>query len=201
MKSCVVIGKSNVGKTMFAVNFAAFLGRRELAIAAKASDGPDQSWTYNVAQAISTLTGPEVHKTRHLLGQTLEMDLGKGHKPFYLLDTTGLSEGIHPDAKIRRAMAQTLGVIRDATVILHMMDASAIRRDQAEAVGEVDLELANFARARPGYAILANKMDLPAAQEGLVVLKHRFRGLPIFPISALHRQGFREVKRFVAQHI
>lgn len=200
MKSCVVIGQSNVGKTMFAVNFAAFLGRQELAIAIKAADGPDGARTYNVSEAISTLTGPEVHKTRNLLGQNLEMGVGKGRKPFYLVDTTGLSEGIHPNTQIRRAMAQTLGVIRDAAVILHMMDASAIRRDHPE-IGEVDLELANYARMRPGYAILANKMDLPPAQEGLVVLKQRFQELPIFPISALRRQGFREVKRFVAQHI
>ena len=45
--------------------------------------------------------------------------------------------------------------------------------------------------------ILANKIDLPDAEAGVEKLRREFAGHVIIPISALHRQGFREVKRFV----
>jgi len=65
----------------------------------------------------------------------------------------------------------------------------------------VDYQVAQFAQMRGGYLLLANKMDLEGAQEGLARLRREFVGHPIAPISALHKQGFHEVKAFVGRHL
>ena len=62
------------------------------------------------------------------------------------------------------------------------------RDELPSSMGEVDYQLAQFAQLKRGYAILANKMDLPDAKEGLDKIKSEFSGNLIIPISALHKK-------------
>src|SRR5690606_23804423 len=88
--------------------------------------------------------------------------------------------------------------VRDAHLILHLVDASrAGTHGVLRAVGDVDYQVAQFAQIRDGYVILANKMDLPGAQEGLERIRREFSGHAVIPVSALHSHGFKDVKRFV----
>lgn len=201
MNRCVIIGQPNVGKTLFALQFAEYLGMMKARIAFAEAGGRRWEAAYSVAAALTDLTSSEPHHTRQLQSLTLELPAGKGTKRFELVDTSGLVDGIHPDVAIRRAMAQTLSTVREAKVILHVVDAAALGMAGAiNVIGQVDYQVAQFAQMRGGYLVLANKMDLPGAVDGLARLRREFVGHPIAPISALHKQGFKEVKAFVWRH-
>lgn len=198
MKRCIVIGKTNVGKTLFVLQFAAYLGADRLEITFEEPGGEKREVTLSLDQAIQRLSSEEPHQTRCLQSIRLELPVGKGVKRFDIVDTSGLIEGIHGDAKVRKAMAQTLAAVRDADLILHLVDAAkAGEGGVLRAVGDVDYQVAQFAQMRDGYVILANKIDLPEAERGIHKIREEFAGHAVIPISALHRQGFREVKRFV----
>lgn len=201
MRRCIIIGQPNVGKTLFALHFAQYLGMVRARIAFAEAGGKRWEAAYPVADALTTLTSAEPHHTRQLQSLMLEFPAGKGTKRLELVDTSGLVDGIHPDAAIRRAMAQTLATVREAKIILHVIDAAAVGMNGGvKVIGEVDYQVAHFAQMRGGYLLLANKMDLPGAEEGLNRLRREFVGHPIAPISALRKQGFREVKAFVWRH-
>lgn len=202
MNRCLVIGKTNVGKSMFVLHFARYLGMSHVNVTAQDPDGRRQVNSYALETAVRDLSGATPHQTLSLQSITLELPAGKGTRQFEIVDTSGLMDGIHADAYVRRAMAQTLSTVRSAHVILHMVDASqAANRGAIEAIGEVDYQVAQFAQMRGGYAILANKMDLPTSNTGLEVIRREFVGHPVLPISALYGHGFKEVKRFVLQWI
>lgn len=202
MNRCLVIGKTNVGKSVFVLHFARYMGMSHVDVISQDPEGNRQVRSYAVEVAVRDLSGAAPHQTRCLQSITLELPAGKGRRMLEIVDTSGLMDGIHADAAIRRSMAQTLANVRDANVILHMVDASqAANKGAVEAVGEVDYQVAQFAQMRGGYAILANKMDLPAAAAGLSIIRREFVGHPVLPISALHSQGFKDVKRFVLQWI
>lgn len=206
MKQCVIIGRPNVGKTLFAIRFAEHLGLAVARISFAEAGGRRWQRQYSVGGALSDLTSDTPHQTRQLQSFTLRLPAGKGSKQFELVDTSGLVDGIHSDEAIRLAMAQTLGAVREAKIILHMMDAAAIGSASGASIdndgfSDVDVQVAHFGQPRGGYLMLANKMDLPAASAGLIRLRSRFATCPIAPVSALHRQGFDEVKRFVRRHL
>lgn len=187
---------------MFVLHFAEFLGVSVARIAFAEASGRRWEAAYPMADALTSLTSTRPHHTRQLQSIALELPAGKGTKQFELVDTSGLVDGIHPDAAIRRAMAQTLATVREAKVILHVVDAAALgTRGVVNVIGDVDYQVAQFTQMRGGYLLLANKMDLPGAEEGLAKLRREFVGHPIAPISALHKQGFHEVKAFVWRHV
>jgi len=198
VKKCVVIGKTNVGKTLFTLNFADYLGVEHLDVTFEEPTGSRRVARYNVREGLESLSSGEPHQTQCLQSLRLELPVGKGVKRFDIVDTSGLMEGIHKDAAVRRAMAQTLSTVRDAHLILHMVDAAkAGQAGVVRAVGDVDYQVAHFAQIREGYLILANKIDLPEAARGVERIRKEFSEHAVIPISALSRQGFREVKRFV----
>ena len=51
------------------------------------------------------------------------------------------------------------------------------------------------------YAILANKMDLSFAEMNLKILKKNIKDIIIIPISALYKEGFKEVKKMVLSYV
>lgn len=202
MKECLVIGKTHAGKTLFALNFAHYLGVTNLEITFRHPNGLIAKKTYSLAAARRELVGPAPHMTRTLQSFVLDLPVGKGAKRCTFTDTSGLIDHIHADVEVRRAIAQTLGAIREADLILHLVDAAAVgRTDAPSALGEVDYQVAQFAQLRSGYAVLANKMDLPGAATGLERLKLELPGHAVFPISALYKRGFREVKGFVQRYL
>lgn len=201
MKRCIIIGQPNVGKTMFALQFALFLGVAETRMAFAEAGGRRWERAVAVADAVASLTGDDPHRTRQLQSLLLDLPAGKGRRQFELVDTSGLVDGIHPDPEIRRAMAQTLATVRDAHLVLHLLDAAAAGRSGVQALGEVDYQVAQFAQMRGGYLLVANKMDLPEAAQGLRIIRKEFVGHPIAPVSALYRQGLDQVKAFVWRHL
>jgi 50S ribosomal subunit-associated GTPase HflX len=201
VKRCIIIGKPNAGKTVFTLNFAAYLGTAPLHLAVR--QDKTTSWkTYGLDEAIEQLTSPKPHRTLNLQELVVALPARKGVKRIQLIDTCGLVEGIPEQQDIRRAMAETLAAVRDAHLILHIIDASRVKAaGTVEALGEVDYQVAQFGQLRDGYLILANKIDLPEAKEGLELIAREFAGHQVMPISALYQQGFKAVKQFVQRHI
>jgi GTPase Era involved in 16S rRNA processing len=204
MKRCLIVGKPNVGKTLFFLNFAHYMGLTSLKLRLVDPDGTENELQYSIERAKELFVGETAHTTKRLQSITLHLPAGKGKRELVLIDTSGLTEHIHEDRSLRRAMAQTLHAFRQAEVVLHIIDVSTIgREDAVEAMGELDLQLARYGPLRVPYLILANKMDLPWAHTGLRLLTDKFsaEAVKITPISALKEQGFREVQLFLQTHV
>jgi 50S ribosomal subunit-associated GTPase HflX len=202
LKNCAIIGKTNVGKTLFFINFADYLGLKSLEMEFVDENTETVRKRYSLKGAVSKLTDDKPHKTLQTHSLMVDIPLGKGKKKIQLIDTVGLIDGIHSDEEVRRAISNTLAIIREASLILHLVDASVAGEvDLPNALGEVDYQVAQFAQLRRGYAVLANKMDLPGASLGLKKIQQEFSGNIVMPISAMYKRGFKEVKTFVAHNI
>lgn len=199
---CVIIGKTNVGKTLFVINFAEYLGCKILKVESVYPDGRQFERLFSIKEATLKLTDSNPHKTKCLHKINVTIPVGKKKKRVLIIDSCGLIEGIHPEEEIRKAISQTLALVRDSKIILHMIDASAVeKKGTLNSLGEVDYQIAQFAQLRSGYAILANKMDLLESKNGLNKLKGEFPANYIIPISALYKRGFKEVKDFVVRNV
>ncbi|MGE5484472.1 MAG: GTPase [Ignavibacteriales bacterium] len=201
MRDCVIIGKPNVGKTLFLINFAEYIGATAIQFACSPS-GATYETAYSFESARAGLVGPKPHMTTSVRPAILRIRVGKGVRDFYMTDTAGICEGIHEDATVRSGMADSLRRLRFCDIVLHMMDASkATATGQPEAIGDVDLQIARFAASKLGYAILANKMDIRGAEAGLVYIRQLFPTSRVIPTSAVSGKGFREVRAFIVSHL
>ncbi len=194
MKEALVIGRPNVGKTLFTINFAEFLGQRRLEVLFRPRDGASYTRLYSVPQARADLVSEEPHQTVALQSVVLSVPRGKTVRRVVLTDSTGLTDDVHPASAVRRAMADTLRQVGEAAFILHLVDP--VRR-----LGGVDLDILRYGRTKDGYALLANKMDLPGRAEGLRALAEAAGPVTVLPVSALKREGFAEVRTFVRRRL
>lgn len=199
MRELVIVGRPNSGKTMFALNFADYLGSRTVDITAKSFDGLMTCRHFSIEEAKRELCAMTLHKTRLVQSFVLKIPVGKTTANFMLTDTCGISESIHSDETIRRGMAQTLKILRSAEGILHIVDLTAIREHNAGT--EIDREIYSYGMTRRNYVLLANKIDLPVARDSVKRLPMLFPDTPILTISALYLHGFREVKNYVRHTI
>lgn len=198
MTSCLVLGKPNVGKTLFSLRFAFFLGAQAVRLARA---GEERTW-HSPETAARELVSERPHHTLAVQRISLEVRARKGTRRFDLVDTGGLTDEIPTSPEVRRAQVESLALLPAARVILHMVDASAILTpDLPEAAGEVDAQLYRFGRSRGRYLLLANKMDRPGAREGLREVRRRFSGVPVVALSAQTGMGFGEVRRHLRRDL
>ncbi|KXS41769.1 MULTISPECIES: GTPase domain-containing protein [unclassified Candidatus Frackibacter] len=201
MTKSLVIGQTNVGKTCFAINFADYLGIKELKFTIRQPAGFLSKQTYELQTALKELVCPEEHTTKEIQEIQLKLPAGKGYQRVNLIDSCGLIEGIHPQEEIRLAMAQTLRKIQESNIILHLIDLSKLNTRRLKELPELDLEIYNYCKTKKCYAILANKIDLKIARNNLEFLQERLGHEIIIPISALYQQGFKEVKKFLLKNL
>ena len=201
MRECVIIGRPNSGKTMFALNFSGYLGIKSVDVTFRTYDGLMTCRHFSLDEAKRELCGMSLHKTRSLQSMILHMTVGKTAVNFKLTDTCGVSEQIHPEESIRKGMAQTISLLRSADLILHIVDLSLVSKEFVYSNCSIDHEFYNYGVLRKSYLLLGNKYDLQSAKENLPRLTTAFPKAAVFPVSALHSQGFREVKACVARNI
>jgi GTPase len=120
-------------------------------------------------------------------------------RSFVLADLPGLIEGAHSGVGLGH---QFLRHIERTRVIVHVIDMAATEgRDPYEDYLTINNELKEYnlrLTERP-QVIVANKMDMPDAEENLKAFKEKLEGEhPIFPISAVTRDGLRELVFAVA---
>ena len=118
----------------------------------------------------------------------------KDGRSFVMADLPGLIEGAHEGVGLGH---QFLRHIERTRVIVHVIDMSGMEgRDPYEDYLKINDELKQYKMRlmeRP-QIIVANKMDLPDSEENLEIFKEKLQEeFPIYPISAVTRQGVQEV--------
>ena len=124
------------------------------------------------------------------------------NRSFVMADLPGLIEGAHQGVGLGH---QFLRHIERTRVIVHVIDMAALEgRDPYEDYLTINRELKEYnlrLTERP-QIIVANKMDMPGAEENLQKFKEQLQDdYPIFAISAVTRKGLRELLFAVADKI
>ncbi len=123
-------------------------------------------------------------------------------RSFVMADLPGLIEGAHSGVGLGH---QFLRHIERTRVIVHVIDMAATEgRDPYEDYLTINKELAQYnlrLTERP-QIIVANKMDMPDAEENLQVFREKLNEeYPIFPISALTKSGLRDLLFAIADKL
>ncbi|MDL2029895.1 GTPase ObgE [Bacillus subtilis] len=129
----------------------------------------------------------------------VETDDGRS---FVMADLPGLIEGAHQGVGLGH---QFLRHIERTRVIVHVIDMSGLEgRDPYEDYLTINQELSEYnlrLTERP-QIIVANKMDMPQAAENLEAFKEKLTDdYPVFPVSAVTREGLRELLFEVANQL
>ncbi|WP_298592490.1 GTPase ObgE [uncultured Mitsuokella sp.] len=122
-------------------------------------------------------------------------------KSFVMADIPGLIEGAAGGVGLGHDF---LRHVERTKLILHIVDAAGIEgRDPVEDYAKINVELKKYSEkiARRTQVLVANKIDLPEAQENLPRLKELAarEGLKFFPISAATREGIKELIAYVGE--
>lgn len=123
-------------------------------------------------------------------------------RSFVMADLPGLIEGAHQGVGLGH---QFLRHIERTRVIVHVIDMSGMEgRDPFEDFQTINQELERYnlrLLERP-QIIVANKMDMPEAEENLAIFRTKLKEeYPIYPISALTRNGIRDLLFEVANQL
>ncbi|WP_174613928.1 GTPase ObgE [Virgibacillus ihumii] len=115
-------------------------------------------------------------------------------RSFVIADLPGLIEGAHKGVGLGY---QFLRHVERTRVILHVVDMAGMEeRDPYDDFLKINEELKAYDPElveRP-QIIAANKMEMPGAEENLAVFKSKLSGeYPVFPLSALTKQGLRDI--------
>nr|WGD75209.1 GTPase ObgE [Bacillus subtilis] len=129
----------------------------------------------------------------------VETDDGRA---FVMADLPGLIEGAHQGVGLGH---QFLRHIERTRVIVHVIDMSGLEgRDPYDDYLTINQELSEYnlrLTERP-QIIVANKMDMPQVAENLEAFKEKLTDdYPVFPVSAVTREGLRELLFEVANQL
>lgn len=124
------------------------------------------------------------------------------HRSFVMADLPGLIEGAHSGVGLGH---QFLRHIERTRVIVHVIDMSGLEgRDPYEDYLTINKELEQYNMRlleRP-QVVVANKMDLPDAEEQLELFKEQVgEDVEIYPISAVTKSGLQNLLRSIADKI
>ena len=186
----VLLGRPNVGKTLLLLNFAAYLGANEII----RHEMDHRSTKVPMERARRELVSFVGHKVVDPITVTIERKSNSGREPLVFFDGAGVAEGIHPDYRVRRAIAETLDRLGSAEVVLHVVDSGQYP------VASLDDALCGLIGRIAPSLILANKIDLHH-ETALKALRLHFAGHTVLPLSGLTRRGFRELKQDLYQRM
>lgn len=134
---------------------------------------------------------------------TIKPNLGvvetKDGRSFVMADLPGLIEGAHEGVGLGH---QFLRHIERTRVIIHVIDMSGMEgRDPYEDYKTINEELNqyNLRLGERPQVIVANKMDMPDAEDNLELFKEQLReDVPIFELSTLKKEGIDDMLYTVA---
>ncbi|MDW7651156.1 MAG: GTPase ObgE [Bacillota bacterium] len=134
---------------------------------------------------------------------TLSPNLGvvelEGVDPFVIADIPGLIGGAHEGVGLGHDF---LRHVERTRLLVHLVDAAGVDgRSPLDDYRQINEELRLYDERLAGLkqVVVANKMDLPQAAEGLVQLKKEVGEDHIFPISAATGEGIKDVLYHVAK--
>ncbi|PCK20621.1 GTPase ObgE [Bacillus pumilus] len=124
------------------------------------------------------------------------------NRSFVMADLPGLIEGAHQGVGLGH---QFLRHIERTRVIVHVIDMSGLEgRDPYEDYVTIneELEQYNMRLTERPQIIVANKMDMPDAADNLAAFKEKLTDdHQVFPISAITREGLRELLFEIANQL
>ena len=132
---------------------------------------------------------------------TLTPNLGVvdlGEQSFVMADLPGLIEGAHEGVGLGH---QFLRHVERTRLIVHVIDMAAVDgRDPYEDYLQINRELAlyNLKLEERPQIVVANKMDLPEAQENLRRFKEKLPDVQVYEISAATKTGVQELMYAIA---
>lgn len=137
---------------------------------------------------------------------TLSPNLGvvdtEDGRSFVMADLPGLIEGAHEGVGLGH---QFLRHVERTRLIVHVIDMASIEgRDPYEDYVKINKELAEYDMklTEKKQIIVANKMDMPNAEENLKQFKEKLpEDVQIFPISAITKQGLRQLLFAIADEL
>ncbi|MCG1022208.1 GTPase ObgE [Sutcliffiella horikoshii] len=123
-------------------------------------------------------------------------------RSFVMADLPGLIQGAHEGVGLGH---QFLRHIERTRVIIHVVDMGGLEgRDPYEDYKTINEELKeyNLRLTERAQIVVANKMDMPDAEENLEIFKQQVgEEVKVFPISALTRSGLRDLLYAVADEL
>lgn len=122
---------------------------------------------------------------------------------FVIADIPGLIEGAHAGVGLGH---EFLRHIERTRILVHMVDVSSQDgRDPVEDFHKINEELEKYSAklADKPQLVVANKMDIPGAEEGYEKLKEEIEkyGYEILPISAATAKGIRELEYKILEKV
>ncbi|MBF8984502.1 50S ribosome-binding GTPase [Lutibacter sp. B2] len=198
MFKCLVIGKANVGKTLFTLNFINYLGFEKIKLTTLKYNGVEKTQEYELEHAKNLLSSDQSYSTSSLQSVDISFPLFNKKKEIKIIDSVGLSEGIENTFKLRKAMLQTLKEIEKSDLIIHIVD---LTKDDCLKPDSIDNHIVDYGISAKKYILLANKTDLLSENRSIVRLQKKFEKQHIIPISALNQKGFHNVKTYIRHNI
>jgi GTPase len=126
------------------------------------------------------------------------VSVGDG-RSFVMADLPGLIEGAHSGVGLGH---QFLRHVERTRVIVHIIDMAATEgRDPYDDYVQINQELKLYNEKLAGrpQIVVANKMDLPDAEDNLLAFREKIRDqTPIYPISAATNKGIQEMLYAIA---
>ncbi|MFL6513813.1 MAG: Obg family GTPase CgtA [Chthoniobacterales bacterium] len=121
-----------------------------------------------------------------------------GYRRATIADIPGLIEGAHRNVGLGHDFLRHITRCRVLVFVLDIAGSEARSpiEDLQQLRREIDLYDSNLSH-RPWF-VVANKMDLPEAEENLAQLRARFPKTDVLPISAANREGIDELKQKLA---
>lgn len=120
-----------------------------------------------------------------------------GFRRATVADIPGLIEGAHRDAGLGHDFLRH--IVRCRTLLLVADAAGSEGRDPVDDVKKIreELRLYDPLLARRPWALVANKTDLPEAQDNLPRLAQEFPGVPLIAVSAQRKDGLEALRTFL----
>ena len=115
-----------------------------------------------------------------------------------LADIPGLIEGAHKNVGLGHDFLRHITRCRLLLFVVDM--AGSEDRDPCEDVAKLRTEISLYddMLAKQPWMVIANKMDLPEAEENLQHFRQRFPKVTAIPISAANEEGLTELKEHLA---
>lgn len=124
---------------------------------------------------------------------------GKGSS-FVLADIPGLIEGAHEGQGLGH---EFLRHIERTRLLVHVLDMSGMEKDPVEGFHAINKELEKYSKQllKKPQLVVANKMDLPKAQENYEKVKSLLEkaGYDILPVSGVTGEGIKQLLQHIGE--
>jgi len=192
----LIVGKPNVGKTLFVLQMAKMYKVENLVCTIVHHNGQRYKKKINIQEGFMKLVSDKANHTLNIHEFVLPVKKGKGKVEICLLDSCGILPIIHHQDQVREGIAQTLQHFKQASAMFHIVDSSNYITDNL-----IDQEIYEFGLQQNNYLILANKIDIDSGQLTIPRIKSDFTKAIVVPISAKTNEGLEEVMKYVSRLI